>query len=274
MAGFDVTFSYSERDEALVDACLLVARRRARTLGVRIHTARPAKGHLYLRIDGQTYGLDIYLERLRRDLPTVAEATTSGRAPGNRRKVALGLIDILWRARLGMYDRYPEMWVPRLRARSAPAYVLPHQIYAPEAPRLQQRMSVTMDLLASWHFGEVAPEVLLEEIHTAAELLLEGSVNARVARLSFAQLVDKAAAEGLLYAPVEHTDLEFSTAYRDYRERAAAKAKRVLILLKDTRKNVRHRNAGDAGQWLDAHFWDAAAILEHLAPHARDRESK
>ena len=55
---------------------------------------------------------------------------------------------------------------------------------------------MTMDLLASWQYEEVSPEVLLEEIHTAAELILEASVNRRAKKLSFAQLVERAERAG------------------------------------------------------------------------------
>jgi hypothetical protein len=43
----------------------------------------------------------------------------------------------------------------------------------------------------------------------------------------------------------------------------------VLISLKDCRKDVRHRGAEGAEEWLEEHFWDAASILENLAAHAR-----
>ena len=164
-----------------------------------------------------------------------------------------------------MYDRYPENWVPTLRAKRSPVYMLPHVLYAQDAPSIQGRLNTAMDLLASWHFEEVAPEVLVEEIHTIAELLLERNINLRAKRLSFAELVNAASARGVfLYywysAPSELDAIE-----------QIDKATELLIGLKDVRKNVRHRGADGAREWLDVHFWDAASLIEDLSGTARDK---
>ncbi|BDZ55409.1 hypothetical protein [Agromyces marinus] len=94
MAGFDATFHVSEGDLPVVRACFAAIRRRARKLRVRVSTTVLA-GTAYIALNGQTYALDILLERLRRDLPTIAEATVSGRTASARRKTANGLIEIL-----------------------------------------------------------------------------------------------------------------------------------------------------------------------------------
>lgn len=69
-------------------------------------------------------------------------------------------------------------------------YFPPYDYECPSAPRLHARLSITVDLLVAWNFGEIAPEVLLEEIHTACELALDELVNKRSKKVSFAQLVD------------------------------------------------------------------------------------
>lgn len=134
-----------------------------------------------------------------------------------------------------------------------------------------------MELLASWHYGEVAPEVLIEEIHAAAELLLMASVNRRAKSLSFAQ--EEAHSQRLLrsypdfdkpavldaISALPRTDPEALPSLLNDMGRT------VLLSLKDCRKRVRHRGATGAKEWLDANFWEAVAVLEHLAPHARDR---
>jgi len=134
--------------------------------------------------------------------------------------------------------------MPTLRARREPIYALPHTLLAPNAARLQQRLMVTMDLLASWHYEEVSPEVLLEEIHTAAELILEASVNRRAKKLSFAQLVERAERAGLLAGPwvekgAEGTRVSSATVER-YADEETRREKALLLSLKDARKRVRH----------------------------------
>ncbi|WP_112231408.1 hypothetical protein [Lentzea atacamensis] len=272
MAGFDVIFEFRSPDEPLVQAWMAAARRRAKQLGIWRFRSEIStdSSTCYLALDGQTYGLDIYLDRLRRDLPTIGEATPCARTPGHRRRLAMGLIDILTRARLGMYDRYGEGWRPTLRARSEPAYLRPHELYADKAPRLQARLDVTMGLMADWHFGEVAPETLLEELHAAVELILESTVNRRSKRLSFAQLVEKAYEDGVLNPLARYPEMqrlhESSEYWSEYRD----KARELLLALKDTRKNVRHRGADGARAWLNENFWGMAEVLESLAPLALD----
>lgn len=218
-----------------------------------------------MEVSANTYVVDIWLERLRRDLPTIAEATSSHRPPSDRRRLALGLIEILTRYRLDMYERYGEVWIPTLRGRTKPAYLLPHQFWLAD-DALQQRLSTTAELLASWHFDEVAPEVLLEEMHTAAELMLGAIVNTRSRRLSFGELVESARARGVFSpsAPDSSAVQAWRTVNphaRNFEDEQAA----LLVSLKDVRKDVRHRNVGAAKSWLDDHFWEMASLLERIA---------
>lgn len=263
VAGFDAVFRFAPDDEGLLRACLDAARRRARTLELRQFRSRIYENHVCgLVLNGNGYALDIYIERLRRDLPTIAEATPARRTATSRRHLALGLVDIVTRSRLGMYDRYEDDWLPTLRAASEPAYVLPHQLYS-EVEWLQDRLSVTMDLLASWHFGEVAPPVLVEEMHTAAELILTELLPKRAKRLSFAEMVEAALVAGH-FAPFSGEYLERFREGKPYADREL-EIQALLISLKDLRKDVRHRGAYGAEAWLKDHFWPVAQTLEHLS---------
>ncbi|MDQ4145841.1 MAG: hypothetical protein M3198_19260 [Actinomycetota bacterium] len=271
MAGFDALFNFRSADLPLLKSMFSAARRRARAMDIRWRaTVDEKNGICYLVLDGQTYGLDIFIERLRRDLPAIAEATSSSRIPSERRLVAHGFVEIVTRYRLSLYEYRPEDWIPTLRARREPIYALPHTLLAPKAPRLQQRLLVTMDLLASWHYEEVSPEVLLEEIHTAAELILEASVNRRAKKLSFAQLVERAERAGLLAGPWVETVVAGTRdpSVERYADEETRREKDLLLSLKDARKRVRHRGETGAKGWLDANFWDAVQVLEYLAPHA------
>lgn len=271
MASFDALFKFRAQDRPIVVACIAAARRRSRTFGVRIRSELSKENYGYIFFNGQTYALDILLERLRRDLPTIAEATPCERTPRDRRRVANGFVDILNRYRGGLYERYEETWVPTLRAKRTAAYSLPHQLFPFDAPSLQHRLFVTEDMLASWHYDEVAPEVLIEEIHTAAELLLEASVNRRSKRLSFAQLVDAAHQRKLLRAyPTDDVwppEVDPAGTLEDHCNDFG----RVLLLdLKNHRKEIRHRGAPGASDWLAKNFWPVVSLLEHLAIHAKD----
>lgn len=249
MAGFDATFKASQRDMPIVRACIAAIRLRARKLGARVKTEVYEDG-AYICFNANTYVVDILLERLRRDLPTIAEATPSERSPAARRRTANGLVEILNRYRGMMYDRYDEDWVPTLRGRKMPVTGVIHDLFPRDAPHLMDRLLVTMDLLASWHFDEVAPEVLLEEMHTAAELMLKSFGIPRAKRMSFAELVDAAHEEGRVRS--DHRD--------------------TLLSMKTTRARVKHRGSTDAREWLDAHFWDGARALEALSAEVRAQE--
>jgi len=86
---------------------MAAARRRARPLLVEWRSIVKADGSGYCSMDGNTFRLDMFLERLRRDLPTIAEATPSVRhSPSQRRRLANGLVDVLCKWRGGFYERY------------------------------------------------------------------------------------------------------------------------------------------------------------------------
>jgi hypothetical protein len=265
VAGFDATFRFHPGDHDLIAAMMLAARRRSRALRVRWHSALAAEGNGYCSMDGNTFRLDMLLERLRRDLPTIAEATQSDRhTPVQRRRLANGLYDILCRSRAMYYDRYyredqPE-YVPRIRRlRSSEVWPV-HQLWVGAThPDLAARLGVTEEIMASWVLDEVAPEVVLEEMHTAAELMLMRLMGKRRAP-AFAELVEAAKKAGHLEMPLAFAydlDLEDSGRF----DHAAD----LLTSLKDHRKRTKHQGTDEARAWLDKHFWAAGAVLEHLA---------
>lgn len=249
MAGFDATFRVSDRDMPLVLSCFAAIRLRARKLGARVKTEL-YEDCAYICFSGNTYVLDILLERLRRDLPTIAEATPSERSPAARRRTANGLVEIFNRYRGMRYDRYDEDWVPTLRGRTMPVTGVIHDLFPRNAPHLMDRLLVTIDLLASWHFDEVAPEVLLEEMHTAAELMLRSFGMPGARRMSFAELVEAAHNAG----------------------RVRSDDREALLSMKTTRAKVKHRGSTDAREWLAVHFWDGARALEALSTEVRTQD--
>lgn len=262
MAGFDASFRFHPDDLALLTALMAAARRRARPIGVRWRSTLDPAGRGYCMLDGNGFRLDMLLERLRRDLPTIAEATPSDRhTPAQRRRFANGLCDVLCKWRGNFYDRYyredgPDH-IPQLRRISTrgvwPVHLLwPSQAHADLYPRLE----VTEEVMNSWVLDEVVAEVVIEELHTAAELMLTRLAGKRRAP-AFAELVAQANQSGRLGRHLRH-------AYVDHDPNAINDMADLLISLKDTRKRAKHQASDEARSWLIHHFWAAGAVLEHL----------
>jgi hypothetical protein len=207
MGGFDARFRFDPADHDLIAAMMLAARRRSRTFGVRWHSTLDPEGLGYCLTSGNVGRIDLLLERLRRDLPTIAEATPAERhTPVQRRRLANGLSDVLCRSNTTYYDRYyieggPE-YIPRLRRMRASEVWSVHQLWVGDKHRdLYARLGVTQEIMTSWALDEVAPEVVLEELHTAAELLMMQLVGKHRAP-AFSELVEQVRKAGHLG---EHT---------------------------------------------------------------------
>jgi hypothetical protein len=261
MAGFDAMFRFHADDRNLMVALMAAARRRARALGVRWHSSLSADGLGYCRMDGSTFRLDMLLERMRRDLPTIAEATPADRhTPTERRHLANGLIEVLCRWAGSYYDRYDKEgqpdYVPRLR-RLRTSEVVPVRVLWPgdKHPDLYARLAVTEEIMTSWVLDEAAPEAVLEELHTAAELILMRLMEKRRAP-AFAELVEEARADG-------HLELPLGMHYDDEPGQIDDMGD-LLISLKDHRKRAKHQGSDEARAWLTVHFWPAGVVLERL----------
>ncbi|MEU0955600.1 hypothetical protein ABZ353_25190 [Streptomyces niveus] len=205
-----------------------------------------------MTIDGNSRRTDLLGYRLERDLPLVAEGcVVMGFSSVQRARVGRGFADIVLRGRHVEQDK-PMV----LRGAAETSYYYPPYDYACESsPRLHARLSVTEELIVAWNFEEIAPEVFLEELHTACELVLEELVNRRAKRLSFAELISAADDAGFFCASHDHV-----MASSD-----------LLSGLKNLRKNVRHRAAEGAGEWLDEHWEEVAICLERLVRHVNWR---
>mgnify|MGYP007126158927 CR=1 FL=1 len=245
MAGFDFEFTYTEVQEPIVRVCQAAARTRARKLRISWRWRTLGVRHVLVTVNGNSRRIDLLGYRLERDLPLVAEGCDSAPlAPKQRIRLGRGFADLMLRG------RHVELDGPMtLRGVSDTRYYYPPYEYeCPSSPRLHARLSITVDHLVGWNFGEVPAETLLEELHTACELVLEELVNKRAKKLSFRELVDKADDAGLLrsFFPGETSP------------------KQLLTELKDLRKNVRHRAAEGAQSWLDDHWEEVALLLERL----------
>jgi hypothetical protein len=120
MGGFDARFRFDPADHDLIAAMMLAARRRSPYVrSARAQHSRPT-GSRHCLTSGNVGCIDLLLDRLRRDLPTIAEATpTERQTPVQRRRLADGPSDVLCRSNTMYYDRYykeggPD-YLPRLR---------------------------------------------------------------------------------------------------------------------------------------------------------------
>jgi hypothetical protein len=277
MAGFDWFFTYDADDEAVVRAMLAAGRRRARRLDVRWRSSIDSpQHHAYVAVDGPGWLLDLLVARLDRDLPTICEAIEeSPRIPALRRRLGHHFVQIAIDRRFSRDDFKPIGWIPHLQARKQPAEQFGHYLLeCPEAPDLQQRLAVTERMLVDWYFDEVAPEVMIEELHTAFELTLARIIYGRYRRdKAFQQLIDEARTLGV-FDKVRRI-VQFMPEYDwarntiDPQYSPAPYVAELLTSLKDTRKHVRHRGDTSARAWLDDHFDAAAVALEKLAELAR-----
>jgi hypothetical protein len=249
VAGFDFEFTYTEVQAPIVRVCQAAARTRARRLGISWNWRTLALRHVVVVVDGNSRRTDLLGYRLERDLPLVAEGCGSvALGPTQRARLGRGFADMMLRGR-HVWQEGPML----LRGVADTFYCYPPYDYnCPGALRLQARLSITEDLIVGWNFAEIAPEVLLEELHTACELVLEELVNKRAKRLSFAELIARAKDSGLL-DPSPLASLWPETP-----------SVTLLTELKDLRKEVRHRAAGGSWPWLDEHWEEVAILLERL----------
>lgn len=264
MAGYGGTFAFDPQDHDLLDGLRSVIRRRARATHVQFRCTIERAGRCSYTFVGNTVGLDLLLNRLRRDLPTSAEAMATGRSAATRRRLANGLTDILVRQRLEFHDRFLEDHVPMLRGRSdqiaAGVFGLPR-----DAVALFPRLWITDDILASWLMNEVPAEVVIEEISTAAEVLLRAVLRESGAS-SFTDVVESARQRRILDSPERGgADARDDTALGDVAGEAGVD---LLAELAAEREPARRRGAPAAAEWIGTNLWPAAHVLQQLAAAA------
>jgi len=272
VAGFDFEFTYTQAQEPIVHVCQAAARTRARRLGISWKWRTLALRHVVVVVDGNSRRTDLLGYRLERDLPLVAEGCGSfALGPRQRARLGRGFADMMLRG------RHVEQDGPMLLRGVADTYYCypPYDYSCPGSRRLQARLSITEELIVGWNFEEIAPEVLLEELHTACELVLEELVNRRAKRLSFAQLIATANDSGLLDSGLLDSGLPDSGLPDSglllslVGETTPAVA--LLTELKDLRKDVRHRAAEGARPWLNDHWEEVAILLERLVSRVTSR---
>jgi len=170
MSGFDAVFSFDAPDYQLMCALVSAGRRRARRLSVQWHARIGTDGSGYIMIDGKGVRESMLLERLRRDLPIIAEAVASERhTPEQRRRFANGLVDILIKWHTSFYDRYfvadeTIQHVPQVRRIRASNVCVAFWLWPGGTHHdLAARLNVTEDIMVSWLLDEASAELVLEE---------------------------------------------------------------------------------------------------------------
>lgn len=260
MAGFDATYIFNPKNINVVRAMNAASQRRARDMQIRWRSQATPEGFGYACMDGWTYGLDIFLERLRRDIPTIAEATPGWRTPAYRRKLGNGYVDILTKYRCSWYDRYhktDESYLPNLRAIKSSSVWPVHSLWpGSNDHELGMRLIVTQTVLAAWCVREVDAEVVIEEMHTASEIILK-RLTGMPDKTKFPDLIKSARRQNKISSePMIWT-------YAD--ERRALTPQQLLKSLLRERNANKHGSGTQVELWLDSHFWPASTLLESLS---------
>lgn len=251
MAGFDFDFRYDHRLEPLLRVCLPAAMSRSRKLGLRWRNVRLDDRAHRCVIDGNGRRMALLAHALERDLPEVAEgADVAGLTRAARQRHGLGFADLYIR---GLDCRTDGLMT--WRGDSATNYYFsPYELSDTEHAVLASRLRITEGVILDWWFKRTDGVVLLEELHTAAELVLEELVNRRSRRLSFSQLVTAAEEAGIL----DWTSVPEVVGVR------AIQPSVLLLELKDFRKHARHSGSRTFEGWLDANWESVTLVLERL----------
>lgn len=260
MAGFDAEFSFNPGNLEVVRALHAASRRRARAMDLRWQSQATEAGYGYVAIHGWTWGIDFLLERLRRDLPTIAEAAPGLRSPAYRRRLGNGYVDIATKFRCGWYERYgrdSDAFVPTLRAIQTPSVLPIHDLWpASDDHELGNRLMVSQTVMAAWCVDEIDPEVVLEELHTAAELMLK-RITGMPDRTKFPDLVKAARRQKILGSD------PLTWQYRDPRK--AMTPQQLLKSLVTERNETKHGGKSAARAWLEIHFGAVSYLLVQLS---------
>lgn len=267
MGGMDWYCNFDEKDFPLVEAMLNAGRLRARRLSVRWSSSIKSNVCAVI-VNGEWWRIDLLIARLSRDLPTICEAIPlEHRSPSRRRGVGRSFAHIASQYRLGAFDLHETGWTPKLVSRRGePWDVMIYTFSAPNAPDLERRLEVTARMLMDWEFGEIAPEVMLEELHTAAELSLKRALWGKYrGRGSFKELVERAEQSDMLKLPGIRA---FRQSLRTVDVEESITVKELLLSLKDARKVARHEARETALPWLEKWVVGIGEVLEVLAQNA------
>ena len=258
---------FDTRDRPLVEVIRAAGRRRSRMLDLQWRSWI-ADDVVTVVIDGRWWLIDLLIARLARDLPLLCEAIDlDHRSPESRRGLGRSFAHAAAQFRFGVPDRMPADWIPRLRARrEEPWSTAPFIFECPNATDLEPRLEITERIIVDWEFGDVASDTLIEELHTAAELILKRVNHGRHRRQgSFKEEVERADSSGALALPSVYA-VKGSIRARAHNETRSPSE--LLIELNRVRVDSKHRGASRAEDWLARWSVGAGEVLQHLASKA------
>lgn len=268
VAGVGLHLTYNPDDEPLVRAFIAAGRRRARRAGVRRWRATRLNGDppgYNITMDGHSSRFALVAQKLQRDLPILAEAVElDHRDLRTRRRLANGFVHVFSSGGYGHEDVDEH-----LRPRSSIGFQwVPHLITYPTVPRLDARLAITERFCVDWYFGDVPGPTMIEELHTAAELLLSFGLGRESNQRPFASHVDEALKAGLLRNCVQLGELDSPVD-------SQGTARALLLDLKNIRREIRHRADPSADVWLKANFFEIVYVLEMISEvAASEQESR
>lgn len=257
MAGFDFDFTHAPEWTPFIEACIRASKSRARRLRVSWRVEQLPDQVTRCIVNGQTRRLDLLGISLESDLPSVCEGVNlPGIAPTLARQFGTGFAELFLRGRDVNLGEDVQEYRPHKAA------TLYYGVYdlawgGSNVSDLWARLRITESLLADYGLGRLPPVVLLEELHTACELTLKELIDGGEDRKNFWQLVAEADNRGYLPSSGQFPNMGLDSCDHSGRE--------ILIMLKDWRKDARHKNEGDFEAWLARHWECIALLVEQLA---------
>jgi hypothetical protein len=243
VAGFDYEFKFAVDLVDLVASALAAQRRRARHLGLTMNARNAGPGQVIVQINGNSRRMDVLGYRLAQELPLICEGVSSPRLrPSERRRIGLGIADMYLRGRETTRKSDETM---TLHGVAETRYYFPVYEFSPRgagSEALQHRLRLTEELIADWDVRNISPFTVLEELHTASELLLAELVPLPRGKDFYPDRLEAAHAGRFL----SQDDMQ------------------LLTLLSKFRNDARHRADGGFTAWLDSNWESVSLILEGL----------
>jgi hypothetical protein len=252
VAGYGTEILAPRWSDGLVRVLLEAARRRARKLDLEMHyrrKARDGQSAWELWVDGNGFAIGAWSRQLERDLPNVAEgfeAIPAARA----RRIAESLVARWFDWCVGDGAKGDRL---RTTVQDPVTWIWPTIEYV-EDDQLTPRLVIADELVARWITEEVPEEIVIEELHTAAEAVLRGVLQAG-RRVNWPTLLDRARARGILGQEARNNLERFN---REYRNRLKHLGR---ALDDDEREGVRQM------------IWDVLYALDQLLEGYRAQEA-
>lgn len=237
MAGTDLTFRVSEDEELLARTLLRNAQRTARTFGVRL-SYRREPGQFYVALNGRAELIEAMREEVTTETLAVARSSSALTPARRRTAVATRMLAALDERVDDLMTSLHEL--AGLMHREGWAATPNSIVFDPAGKtHLKQTLTVLTRVLAQHIAGRVAVRTVVEEVHTGLEHVMRAYLGRRAAGMSYAEMVDALAADGI----------------------ASAEQAEAIKALKDARRDAKHRAQGVRASDLSPGISAAVSVI-------------